>query len=132
MTKKKLDVDFSCDDFNIDVIADKDSIHQILYNICDNAVKFSKDGGKYVISKKQKAKQVFVSVYNEGNGIAPDDLPYIFDRFYKSDKSRGLDKTGVGLGLYISKTIIQAHNQEIWAESKYGEYCEFVFTLEKA
>ena len=130
--EKMLDVDFDCDDFNISVKADKDSIHQILYNICDNAVKFSRERGKYIISIKQKGKQVFVSVYNEGQGIDADDLPFIFDRFYKSDKSRGLDKTGVGLGLYISKTIIEAHGQDIWAKSAYGEYCEFVFTLEKA
>ncbi len=130
--EKRLDVEFDCDEFNINVIADKDSIHQILYNICDNAIKFSNEGGKYKISIKQKAKKVFVSVYNEGQGIASEDLPFVFDRFYKSDKSRGLDKTGVGLGLYISKTLINAHNQEIWAKSSYGQYCEFVFTLEKA
>lgn len=130
--EKNLDVDFDCDDFNIMVKADKDSIHQILYNICDNAVKFSKQNGKYLISVKQKGKQVFVSVYNEGQGIPSEDLPFVFDRFYKSDKSRGLDKTGVGLGLYISKTIIEAHGQDIWVKSANGEYCEFVFTLEKA
>jgi len=130
--EKRLDIEFDCDDYNTNVIADKDSIHQILYNICDNAIKFSNDGGKYRISIKQKAKKVFVSVYNEGQGISSEDLPYVFDRFYKSDKSRGLDKTGVGLGLHISQTIIKAHGQEIWAESVYGEYCEFVFTLEKA
>lgn len=130
--EKQLDVDFDCDDFNITVNADKDSIHQILYNLCDNAVKFSKEKGKYLISIKQKNKKVFVSVYNEGQGISPEDLPFVFDRFYKSDKSRGLDKSGVGLGLYISKTIIDAHGQEIWVKSAHGEYCEFVFTLEKA
>jgi len=130
--EKRLDIEFDCDDYNTNVIADKDSIHQILYNICDNAIKFSNDGSKYRISIKQKAKKVFVSVYNEGQGISSEDLPYVFDRFYKSDKSRGLDKTGVGLGLHISQTIIKAHGQEIWAESVYGEYCEFVFTLEKA
>ena len=130
--EKKLYVEFDCDSFNLPVLADKDQIHQILYNICDNGIKFSKDGGKYIISIKEKGKKAFVSVYNEGQGISPEDLPFIFDRFYKSDKSRGLDKTGVGLGLYISKTIIEAHGQEIWAKSAYGEYSEFVFTLEKA
>ncbi|MBR5870089.1 MAG: sensor histidine kinase, partial [Clostridia bacterium] len=63
-------------------------------------------------------------------GIPEDELPYVFDRFYKSDKSRGLDKTGVGLGLYITKTIMDAHNEEIWVKSVWGEYCEFVFTLQ--
>lgn len=130
--EKHLDVDFECDEFNLLVKADKDSIHQILYNICDNGVKFSRENGEYKITINQKGKQIFISVYNEGQGIPPEDLPFIFDRFYKSDKSRGLDKTGVGLGLYISKTIIEAHGQEIWAKSAYGEYCEFIFTLEKA
>lgn len=129
--EKKLDVQFECDEFNLPVKADKDQIHQLLYNLCDNGIKFSKDGGKYIISIKEKGKKVFVSVYNEGQGISAEDLPFVFDRFYKSDKSRGLDKTGVGLGLYISKTIISAHGEEIWAKSIYGEYCEFVFTLTK-
>ncbi|MBR5314955.1 MAG: HAMP domain-containing histidine kinase [Clostridia bacterium] len=130
--EKNLQVEFECDSFNLPVLADKDQVHQILYNICDNGIKFSRNGGKYVISIKEKGKQAFVSVYNEGDGISPEDLPFIFDRFYKSDKSRGLDKTGVGLGLYIAKTIIEAHGQEIWAKSAYGDYSEFVFTLEKA
>ena len=56
----------------------------------------------------------------------------MFDRFYKSDKSRGLDRTGTGLGLYIVKTIIDSHGEEIWVNSVYGEYCEFVFTLQPA
>ena len=68
-------------------------------------------------------------MYNEGVGISPDDLPYIFERFYKSDRSRGLDKTGVGLGLYISRTIIEAHGENIKAESDYGKWCRFSFTL---
>ena len=130
--EKNLNVEFDLDDFNINVKADKDKIYQILYNICDNGIKFSKESGKYVVSVREKGKQVFVSVFNEGIGISSEDLPFIFDRFYKSDRSRGLDKTGVGLGLYICKTIVEAHGQEIWARSVYGEYCEFVFTLEKA
>ena len=75
-------------------------------------------------------KKIFVSVYNEGIGIPQDELPLIFDRFYKSDKSRGLDKKGVGLGMYITKTIIDAHGQEIWVKSEYGSFCEFTFTLQ--
>ena len=64
-------------------------------------------------------------------GIPAEDVPRIFDRFYKSDKSRGLDKTGVGLGMYISRTIIEAHGEKIWAESEYGKWCRFTFTLPK-
>ena len=126
---KKLDVEFECKKEKMIVYADRDAIYQILYNICDNAVKFSREGGKYRISILEKDRKVYTSVYNEGIGIPAEELPFVFERFYKSDKSRGLDKTGVGLGLYIAKTIIDAHDEEIWVKSVYGENCEFVFTL---
>lgn len=129
LESKRLDVEFECDDDNMFVIADKDTIYRILYNICDNAIKFSDEGGKYRISITSHDKKTYVSVYNEGKGIPAEDLPYVFDRFYKSDKSRGLDKSGVGLGLHIVKTIIDAHEENIWVKSEYGKYCEFVFTL---
>ena len=73
--------------------------------------------------------KIKVSVYNEGEGIAKEDIPHVFDRFYKSDRSRGLDKTGSGLGLYIAKTVIEAQDEKISLNSTAGEYCEFVFTL---
>ena len=113
--------------------ADKDAIYQIMYNLCDNAIKFAYDGGKYKICIKQvQSRKIAVSVYNEGVGIPADDLPFVFERFYKSDKSRGLDKSGVGLGLYIAKTIIEAHEESITVNSEYEKYCEFVFTLSQA
>ncbi len=128
---KNLDVEFACDEDKMFVLADHDAIYQILYNLCDNAVKFSREGGKYRVSLalSEKDKKTHVTVFNEGQGIAPDDIPFVFERFYKSDKSRGLDKSGVGLGLYISKTIIAAHKEEIWVESDFGENCAFHFTL---
>lgn len=129
--QKRLDVSFECDEDRMMVIGDRDAIHQILYNICDNAVKFSREGGAYRINLREMNKKVYISVYNEGQGIPADDLPHIFDRFYKSDKSRGLDKSGVGLGMYIAKTIIDAHGETISVSSKQGEYCEFTFTLKK-
>ena len=114
----------------MNVIADRDAIYQIFYNLCDNAVKFSADGGTLRISiRKLKNRKLLVSVFNEGQGIAPADLPYVFEQFYKSDKSRGLNKTGVGLGLFIAKTIIDAHHETIWVESKFQENCCFNFTL---
>lgn len=128
---KKLDVVFDADADNIYVAADRDAIHQILYNICDNAIKFSKEGGRYEIGIHEKAGKVTVSVYNEGVGIEEEDLPFVFDRFYKTDKSRGLDKSGVGLGLYIARTIIEAHKEKIWVESEHGKWCRFSFTLTK-
>jgi len=128
--EKKLDVFFDCDDDNIDVFADPDAIHQVIYNLCENGIKFANEGGKYGIAiKKLSSKQVEISVFDEGLGIKEDELKYVFDRFYKSDKSRGLDKTGVGLGLYIVRTIIEAHGETIHAESEYGKWCKFVFTL---
>ena len=128
--EKHLEVEFVCEDDNISVIADRDAIYQVLYNLCENAVKFSSDGGLFKIEiTKIKNKKVLVSVYNEGQGIPPADLPYVFERFYKSDKSRGLNKSGVGLGLYISKTIIQAHGEKIWVESEFERNCLFSFTL---
>lgn len=128
---KKLDVSFECDSDRMDVIGDRDAIHQVLYNICDNAIKFSYDGGKYEIRITEKDRRIHVSVYNEGVGIPSEDVARIFDRFYKSDKSRGLDKSGVGLGMYISRTIIDAHGEQIWTESELGKWCRFTFTLQK-
>jgi signal transduction histidine kinase len=70
-----------------------------------------------------------VTVYNQGQGIPPEDIPFIFERFYKSDKSRGLDKSGVGLGMYIAKTVMDAHGESLSVTSTYGEDCTFTFTL---
>jgi len=128
--EKKLEVEFDCDEDNIVAVADRDAIYQIMYNLCDNAVKFSREGGRFALRiKKLKNKKLLISVFNEGQGISAEDLPYVFERFYKSDKSRGLNKTGVGLGLYISKTIIDAHEETIWVESEHGKNCSFSFTL---
>ncbi len=132
---KGLDVEFQCDEDNMYVLADMDAIHQILYNICDNAVKFASEGGKlrmsftWSVEGASRHHKAVVTVYNEGQGIPPEDIPFVFERFYKSDKSRGLDKTGVGLGMFISKTIIEAHGESISVDSEYGTYCAFTFTL---
>ena len=75
---------------------------------------------------------MFTGCMSNGPTIAEEDLPYVFDRFYKSDKSRGLDKIGVGLGLYIVKTMLNACGESIRAESEEGEYCSFTFTIKKA
>jgi len=130
--EKKLDVEFTVSDERIFVYSDKDAINQVLYNICDNAVKFSRESGKYIINVKDAQDKVKVSVYNEGVGITEDDLPHVFDRFYKSDKSRGVDKLGVGLGLYISKTIMDNLGEKISVRSEYEKYCEFEITISKA
>ena len=131
--EKGLDVEFLCDEDRMNVLADRDAIYQIFYNLCHNAIKFSCTGGKLRLQfTTAKEKKVLISVYNEGEGIPEEDIPYVFERFYKSDRSRGLDKSGLGLGLYISKTIIDAHGEQIWVESEEGSFCRFFFTLPAA
>lgn len=129
--EKHLDVEFNAEEDTMSVNADKDAIYQIIYNLCHNAIKFSSDGGKFVISiSKISGKKVKVSVFDQGQVINPEDAKHIFDRFYKTDKSRGLDKSGVGLGLYICKTIIDAHGETIRHEP-HDDGCEFWFTLKE-
>lgn len=130
INEKNLEIDFDTEDDRMLARADRDAIHQIVYNLTENAVKFSRPGGRLKISihPGERGKYNF-TVYNEGSGIPKEDLPYIFDRFYKSDKSRGLDKIGVGLGLYIVKTILTANGENIWAESEEGAWCSFTFTI---
>ncbi len=128
---KHLDVEFDTEDDEMYAYADKDAIHQVLYNLCHNAIKFSRDGGKFRISIKRSSenKKLYVSVLNEGEIISKEDANMVFERFYKTDKSRGLDKSGVGLGLYISKTIIDAHGEKIGVRSEENYGTEFTFTL---
>lgn len=132
LDEKNLNVEFESDSENIEVTADKDAIYQVLFNICDNAVKFSDRGGAYVVKIRDVGEKVEVSVYNEGIGIPEEDIPFVFDRFFKSDKSRGLDKSGVGLGMFIVKSVITAHGEDIWVESEHGKWCRFTFTLKKS
>ncbi len=132
---KGLDVEFECDEDNMFALADRDAIYQILYNICDNAVKFAAEKGKLRMSftrtggELNRHRKITVKVFNEGQGIPPEDIPFVFERFYKGDKSRGLDKSGLGLGMFISKTIIEAHGETVSVSSDYGKNCEFTFTL---
>ena len=128
---KKLNVEVDAPDDRLYVYSDKDAVYQVLYNLCENAVKFSRDGGIYRITIKEVGDKVSVSVFDEGVGISKEDLPNVFDRFYKSDKSRGLDRTGVGLGLYIVKTIMDNLGEQISVDSVQGEYCNFTLTLTK-
>lgn len=128
---KRLDVEFISDEDAMPAFGDKDAIYQVLYNLCHNAIKFSREGGKFVIKiAKMVDRQLRVSVYDEGQRMSPEDAKRAFDRFYKSDESRGLDKDGVGLGLYICKSIMDAHKQEIGVDVK-DDGCEFWFTVKE-
>ena len=110
---------------------DPDMIHQVVYNLVENATKFTNVGGDITVSVEDKGTDAFVTITNTGAGIPEDQIGFIFDRFYKTDKSRSHDKNGMGLGLYLVKTIIQLHGGEITAESVEGEYTRFRFRLPK-
>ena len=111
------------------VDGDPDMIHQVLYNLLENAVKFTDEGGYIEVHTTTPSGKVVVSVRNSGPGIPPDDVKLIFDRFYKTDKSRSKDKTGMGLGLFIVKTMVQLHGGEIRVESVENEYTLFEFWI---
>ncbi len=115
-----------------DVNGDYDLIGQVVYNLLDNAIKFINPGGVLTIRTEKREGRVYCSVRNTGLGISAQEMPRIFERFYKSDKSRSLDKNGVGLGLYIVKSVINLHHGEIYVRSVEGEYCEFTFWLPDA
>ena len=126
--EKKLEI-MGLESDEVFVKADNDLIHQVVYNLIDNAVKFVNEGGCISFSYEVKEGNVFVSVRNTGAGIAQQELPRLFDRFYKTDKSRSLDKTGVGLGLYIVQTIVNQHKGDLLVKSVEKEYTEFTFSL---
>ena len=127
---KELEVDIRFENDRMPVLADSDALHQVLYNLVDNAIKFSYDKGLLRVAVTQpESKKVKIEVYNEGKGIPRDELKYVFDRFYKADKSRGLDKSGVGLGLYISRTIVEAMGGRISVDSEEEKWCCFTVVL---
>ena len=130
-TQKNLDVDPQLPENHIMVIADKDAITRVIYNLLDNAVKFATPGSCLTLRLYRDAQKAYVSIKDIGETIPQDDLPFIFDRFHKSDRSRSLDKDGVGLGLYLVKSIINSHDEDIAVKSEDGA-TEFVFTLKLA
>ena len=115
----------------LSVTADMEQIQQVLYNLLDNAIKFSNDNSTITIETTEKNGKIFVSVKDHGCGIPKEILPKIWERFYKQDSSRGKDRKGTGLGLSIVKEIISSHNQNINVISTEGVGTEFLFTLEK-
>lgn len=127
-TKKNLDVDPQFPDTHLMVHADKDAITRVIYNLLDNAIKFAAPDSCITLRLYKDNGKAYVSVKDCGETIPPDDLPFIFDRFHKSDRSRSLDKDGVGLGLYLVKTILNSHDEDIAVRSEDG-VTEFVFTL---
>ena len=114
---------------SITVNADEDMIQQVIYNLVENAVKFTPNGGYIFIKDYKDNEKTFVSIRNSGDGIERDELSKIFERFYKVDRSRSYDVKGAGLGLFLVRSIIELHGGEIKVESKVGEYTEFAFWI---
>ena len=123
-----LDIDVQFPDTPTIVWGDPDSVTQVCYNLLDNAINFSARGTAIRLSIQTKGRKAYVSVRNMGETIPPEELDKIFDRFHKSDRSRSLDKEGVGLGLYIVKTILNSLKETITVTSENG-VTEFTFTL---
>jgi len=132
IVKKNLEIhaDFETEDMM--AYADPDAIERVMINLLHNAVKFTGENGRINIRVYRQKDKIYVSIQDNGIGIAREELELIWERFYKSDKSRGMDKTGTGLGLAIIKNIINGHKQDIWVESEIGKGTKFTFTLEKS
>lgn len=131
-TKKRISIELLLASEILNVYADQRKIQQVLYNLLDNAIKFSNPDSIITVETTERGEKVFVSVKDYGIGIPKDNLNKIWERFYKSDLSRGKDKKGTGLGLAIVKEIIQAHNENINVISTEGVGTEFIFSLTRA
>lgn len=131
-TQKKISIELVLATRHLSVFADKHKIQQVLYNLIDNAIKFSDPDSIITVETTERGEKVFVSVKDNGVGIPRDSLNKIWERFYKTDSSRGKDKKGTGLGLSIVKESIQAHGENINVISTEGVGSEFTFTLPKS
>ena len=128
--EKEIQIVFDIKTKNCEVLVDRPSIERVLINLIQNAVKFTNPGGTVTLHSEPDGKnKVRITVEDTGSGIAREEIPFIFEKFYKADKSRGLDKKGTGLGLAIVKNILSAHGQEIHVESTVGKGSRFIFTL---
>ncbi|MCI9072002.1 MAG: GHKL domain-containing protein [Lachnospiraceae bacterium] len=130
--KKSIAIELILTDDIMYVTADMSKIQQVLYNLIDNAIKFSHHNSVIKVETTERKNKLFVSVKDTGIGIPKEDLKLIWDRFYKSDLSRGKDKKGTGLGLSITKEIIHSHNEHINVISTPGEGTEFIFSLPRS
>lgn len=128
---KHIDVKLDFEKDNTDVYGDSDAVTQIITNIMHNAVKFTPDGGKICVRTYEKGDKICFEIKNSGDGIDDEKIKYIWDRFYKADDSRGANPDGVGLGLFIVKSLINKMKEQIYVSSVKGEYASFTFTISK-
>jgi signal transduction histidine kinase len=113
------------------VRADKNRIEQVVTNLLSNAVKYTPDGGEVAVTVSESGKNGVITVTDNGRGIPAEDLPYVFERFYRVDKSRSRASGGSGIGLAIVKSIVTAHGGKVKAESELGRWSRFKVTLPK-
>lgn len=132
INEKNLEIIVNFDEEETFVKADADAIERVLLNLLHNAIKFTPGGGIIVVNTTLQKDTVLISVADNGTGIEKDELDMIWERFYKSDKSRGQYKSGTGLGLAIVKNIINEHGQDIWVESEIDKGAIFYFTLKRS
>ena len=125
---KNLDVQVDFPDHPVYTVANKDYITQVIYNLLDNGVKFCPEAGTLGLRVQLGSEKLYVTVVNDGEPIPPEELPLVFDRFHKMDKSRSKNRDGWGLGLYIVKTIVCSHGEDISVRSQ-DNRTEFTFTL---
>ena len=128
ITDKKLEVDVDMPEHPVYTFANRDYVTQVIYNLIDNAVKFCPEGRILGLKIREGGNKAYISISNEGDTIPPEELPLVFDRFHKLDKSRSQNRDGWGLGLYIVKTIVCSHGENISVSSKDGK-TEFTFTM---
>lgn len=127
--QKNIDFRASFEQESMIVKADRDAIQRVIINLLHNATKFTPEDGNISVSVREIKGKAELTVTDSGEGIPEEDLPYIFDRFHKADKSRSRDKTSVGLGLYIVKNILKAHHEDIAVQSGQGKGTAFIFSL---
>ena len=125
---KRLEVEVELPEHPVNTIAQQDAVTQVVYNLIDNAVKFCAEGGQLGLKIREGGGKIYISVSNQGQTIPAEELPLVFDRFHKTDQSRTRNRDGWGLGLYIVKTIVCSHGENISVSSREGK-TEFTFTL---
>ena len=125
---KNLDVNVDLPEYPVFTWADKDAVTQVVYNLLDNAVKFCTDGGELGLKLRIGGNKIYVTISNQGRTIPPEELPLVFERFHKIDKARNRSQEGWGLGLYIVKTLVCSHGENISVASREG-MTEFTFTM---
>ena len=125
---KNLEVEVDLPEHPVFTRADKDAVTQVVYNLLDNAVKFCTEGGTLGLKLREGGGKIYITVSNEGQTIPPEELPLVFDRFHKIDKARNRSQEGWGLGLYIVKTLVCSHGENISVASRDGR-TEFTFTM---